>query len=230
MHSRLSKCSSVLRIAGLYLTDPFRLLCGIKLDSIPALSLAIDTMHAIYHIPHIVITSVTFPSTDYSTEQMICVGSTMTSAGGPRKFVLPVTIIPGQFVGTGDMFSALTLARFREEAAAAGLLNTRSWMSPDEVDPTELPLAKALEKVLGSMHGVLELTRSVRDGGLAGLGHDKGGLTPQQSQAQFMKASELQLIKGQRYIVEPGEDYKAVELSDPVGEFLSTLQKASTDY
>ena len=129
--------------------------------------------------------------------------------------MLPIQVIPGAFVGTGDMFSALTLARLRDEAEIAGLLDTASWISPDNVQPTELPLAKALENVLGSMSRVLEKTRAVRDKKLASL--DLGKDT-RINNVRIMKASELQLVKGQRDLLYPGNDYKALplEVSDVV--------------
>ncbi|KAF8453498.1 Ribokinase-like protein [Terfezia claveryi] len=185
-------------------------LCGIKIDSLSSLSLAIDTLHSLYQIPHIVITSVTF-SPDFSTdaEEMLCAGSSIISTGASRIFFLPVPIIPGIFVGTGDMFSALTLARFREQAELAGLLDTESWLSDDSVEAVELPLARALEQVLGSMHRVLERTRVVRDRKLEAmvLGEDK-----KMDNVRRMKASELQLVKGQSDLLQPGDDYKALPL------------------
>jgi len=107
------------------------------------------------------------------------------------------------------MFSALTLARFREQAELAGLLDTESWLSANSVRATELPLAKALEQVLGSMHKVLERTRVVRDRKLAGLGL---GEDKKMDNVRKMKASELQLVKGQRDLLQPGDDYKALPL------------------
>jgi len=62
------------------------------------------------------------------------------------------------------MFSALTTVRLREaaEVFSPPLLGTKSWMPPDEVSATDLPLAKATEKVLASMHAVLEKTAEAR--------------------------------------------------------------------
>lgn len=186
----------------------FRILCGIKVDSLSSLSLAIDTLHSLYQIPHIVITSVTFPSASSTeAEEMLCAGSSITSTGASRKFFLPVPIIPGVFVGTGDMFSALTLARFREQAELSGLLDTESWLSDDSVKVTALPLARALEQVLGSMHRVLERTRVVRDRKRAAMALEED---KKMDNVRMMKVSELQLVKGQRDLLQPGNDYKAL--------------------
>ncbi|KAI0483235.1 Ribokinase-like protein [Xylariaceae sp. FL0804] len=44
--------------------------------------------------------------------------------------------------------------------------NTRSWLSPDVVPPLDLPLARAAEKVLASMHEVLARTSAAMEPGL----------------------------------------------------------------
>ncbi|KAI5801611.1 Ribokinase-like protein [Peziza echinospora] len=188
------------------------LLCGIKIDSLSTLDLALDTLHKTYKVPHIVITSVTFPGTSEATERMFCAGSTITSQGTARKFVISVPVIEGEFVGTGDMFSALTLARFREQAEIAGLTDTQSWISPDDVKPTQLPLARALEKVLGSMNLMLQRTDVARAKKLAAykLASDTN---PKLNTVRTMRASELQLVKGQKDLREPSSEFKAISLN-----------------
>lgn len=58
------------------------------------------------------------------------------------------------------MFSALMLVRMREAVynTPGDLTERESWLSDDSVDALDLPLAKAAEKVLGSMHEVLTKT------------------------------------------------------------------------
>lgn len=65
------------------------------------------------------------------------------------------------------MLAALTVARLREATATNGLDAVKSWLSPDEVEATDLPLAKATEKVLGSMQAILLKTKQARDEELA---------------------------------------------------------------
>ena len=67
------------------------------------------------------------------------------------------------FSGTGDLFAALAIVRLRESSLEAGLDKTSSWLSPDHIQATELPLAKAVEKVLASMHKILGKTKAARD-------------------------------------------------------------------
>lgn len=134
---------------------------------------------------------------------MICAGSTMTSTGKSRPFFIEIPIIDGHYRGTGDMFSALTLARFREQVnSVPGLLETPSWVSADDVTATQLPLAKAIEKVLLSMNLMLERTRKVRAERLGKLSEEQ-----KQSRIEQMKAGELRLVQGVNDILHP-EDAK----------------------
>ncbi|KAF8245977.1 Ribokinase-like protein [Wilcoxina mikolae CBS 423.85] len=183
-----------------------KMLSGIKVDSIETLSRAIDSLHTTYKIPHVVITSVTFTN---GAQKMKCAGSSMTSTGAARKFIIDVPIIDGFFSGTGDLFAALTLARLREFSDVAGLLEEKSWMPPDEVETLDLPLTKAIEVVLGSMHMVLEKTREARD---RILEKEKGGKDEAKKHVAYTRASELRLVQCQKEILTPGMGYKAVVL------------------
>lgn len=75
------------------------------------------------------------------------------------------------------MFAALILVRLREAAQAASLGAVKGWISPDEVAGVELPLAKAAEKVMGSMHAVLVKTKRTRDRLLQAYTTTNGGDT-----------------------------------------------------
>lgn len=188
-----------------------RLLSGVKVDSLESLSRAIDEIHRVYNVPHVVITSVTFGSGE---KKMKCAGSTKTSTGAARKFVIDVPIIEGFFSGTGDMFAALTLARFREEADRAGLLETDSWLSPDEIKPLDLPLARAIERVLGSMGLVLLKTKEARDeklGLLRSLVADEE-LDDRARHVRLTKASELRLVQSQKELLNSEVICRATEL------------------
>ncbi|KAA8634329.1 hypothetical protein SMACR_04882 [Sordaria macrospora] len=94
------------------------------------------------------------------TKTLSVVGSTMTSTRQPRAFQISFPAIDCYFSGTGDMFSALMLVRMREAVynTEGGLTERESWLSEDGVDALDLPLAKAAEKVLASMHEVLTKT------------------------------------------------------------------------
>lgn len=125
-----------------------------------SLARAIQALHDKYRIPHVVITSVTLTAPDQPSSHLSVVGSSMTSAGRARLFKIVFPAIDCYFSGTGDMFAALMVTRMREAVhAVPGLQQRESWLSEDAIAPQELPLARAAEKVLGSMHEVLEKTR-----------------------------------------------------------------------
>lgn len=95
-------------------------------------------------------------------ENLTIIGSTATSDFKPRLFRIDTPALPLFFSGTGDMFAALTVPRLIEAVQHAppeqNLKNTASWRSPDDVAAQDLPLAKAVQKVLASMQAVLGKT------------------------------------------------------------------------
>ena len=117
------------------------------------------------------------------------------------------------------MFAALTVARLREACAAANLLGVKSWQSPDEVDPAELPLAKACEKVLASMQAVLEKTMAERDRELGGRGMagelgvmEKEKKSEKRMHLRKTKAAEVRVVRNLDDLKFPGDSFKAVAL------------------
>jgi len=164
-----------------------------------SLGLAIQAMHQFYGVPHIVITSVSLAHPDHPDASLSVVGSTMTSSRRSRPFKIVFPAIDCYFSGTGDMFAALTVVRIREAVwNSPGLSETESWRSPDEVDALELPLAKACERVLASMHEVLTKTREAM--GRAGVSvevNGKGMSDDDKKKARLLKskAAELRLVR-----------------------------------
>lgn len=128
---------------------------------------AIQVMHERYAIPHIVITSVSLPHPDHPVSSLSVVGSTMTSDRRARAFKIVFPAIDCYFSGTGDMFAALMVVRMREAVHNGGntngLMEKEAWLSDDSVDALDLPLARAAEKVLASMHEVLTKTAESMD-------------------------------------------------------------------
>lgn len=136
----------------------------------PSLGRAVQVMHERYGIPHIVITSVSLPHPDHPVSSLSVVGSTMTSDRRARAFKIVFPAIDCYFSGTGDMFAALMVVRMREAVHSSsssnpghqqqngGLMGKEAWVSDDSVDAVDLPLARAAEKVLASMHEVLTQT------------------------------------------------------------------------
>lgn len=177
-----------------------------------SLGYAIQVMHQRYGIPHIVITSVSLTHPDHPVSSLSVVGSTMTSDRRARPFKIVFPAIDCYFSGTGDMFAALTVVRMREAVwNTPGLSGAESWRSEDSVDALDLPLAKACEKVLASMHEVLAKTQQAMDK----TGTDKvNGSAGDEKKLRLAKskASELRLVRHLDSLRFPKVQFHAVKL------------------
>lgn len=202
------------------LTPQRRLLSDVKIIDMPSLSHAIEVLHERYAVPHIVITSVSLPSTTTPTStatsrSLSVVGSTMTSSRRPRAFQILFPAIECYFSGTGDMFAALTVVRMREAVwnSTPRLSGVEAWRSADNVDALDLPLARAVERVLASMHEVLTRTRgamATREGNGAvvnGTGEKGAGARLARS-----KAAELRLVRHLDCLRFPQVEFRAVRV------------------
>lgn len=150
---------------------------------------------------------------------MSIIGSTARSDFSPRIFKIDVPAIDCFFSGTGDMFAALTVVRLREAVTETNLNGTKSWVSPDDVKAVDLPLAKAAEKVLGSMHTVLTKTKEARDKELEGMSGPLGVLEKEKDSEKRIwlrktKAAEVKVTRCLRDLREPTLKWKAEAWED----------------
>ena len=190
-----------------------RVLAEVPITSLNTLKAAIAKLHARHRIPHIIVTSVSF---DDASPILSVVGSTRRTDGSPRFFKIDVPRLDCFFSGTGDMFAALMVVRLREAITTAQLGSNSAWLSPDNVEPLDLPLAKAGEKALGSMHAVLAKTMERRDQILAGNG--RGPMVVDESEhrryLRETKAAEVQLVRNLEDLRHPIVRYKAEALGE----------------
>ncbi|KAK2747496.1 putative pyridoxal kinase [Myotisia sp. PD_48] len=246
---------SLVSQADLILPNQFEaeLLSGIRITSLQNLADAVTVIHCTYNVPHVIVTSVQLPgplsssasstlslstadnstnSQESRTSTLAVLGSTMTSDCSARLFKIEVPRLDCFFSGTGDMFAALTVARLREavfasDASISPALHERaSWISPDDVPATSLPLAKATEKVLASMHSVLEKTMMARndelarhanrsdehDAEFAGLSDaDRKLAVEKKAYLLQTKAAEIRLVRNVDLLKNPVVVFKAEE-------------------
>jgi pyridoxine kinase len=193
----------------------YRTLSGVKIVDMDSLKLAITTLHERYHVPHIMITSITLPTTG-ATASLAVVGSTATTTFEPRTFSIRIPAIDCFFSGTGDMFAALLLVRLREAVFnTPGLSETDAWKSENDVKATELPLARAAEKVLASMHAVLTKTKESRDQELELYKKKVTGTdTPDGKKMKLVtsKATEVRLVRNLRSLKNPEVMFRAEDV------------------
>jgi pyridoxine kinase len=191
----------------------------------PSLARAIQVLHERYGVPHIVITSVSLPPQPHPTtanRSLSVVGSTMTSSRRARAFQIVFPAIDCYFSGTGDMFAALTVVRMREavwNTPGGHLGGAEAWRSADDVDAPELPLARAVERVLASMHEVLTRTRAAMGEGAAavvvnGTGAVAGAGEEKKKAARLVrsKAAELRLVRHLDSLRFPKVQFRAVRV------------------
>ncbi|KAI0154820.1 Ribokinase-like protein [Xylariaceae sp. FL1272] len=231
--------------ADLILPNQFEaeLLSGVKITDSTSLSRAIEVLHSTFNIPHIVITSVSLPiitpsQTPSSTRPtspiqsqvpqgptMSVVGSSRTSEGRARLFTIQFPVFKAYFSGTGDMFAALMVVRMREAVCDDVEFGTRereSWLSPDQVEATDLPLARAAEKVLASMHEVLLRTCEGMEGQLqegvkrlaSRRGVEESAVRDDAEAMHLLKsqAAELKLSRNLACLRGPSVEYRAVKM------------------
>ncbi|KAH0292232.1 Ribokinase-like protein, partial [Aureobasidium sp. EXF-3399] len=208
---------NLLKDADLILPNQFEaeLLSGVTITDFKSLAEAVRELHRSHRVPHIIITSVRLPHDNEQGEEpeLSIVGSTADSDFNPRLFRLKVPAFPVFFSGTGDMFAALMVARLREACLAADLLTTAHWQPPDEVTATELPLAKAAEKVLASMHLVLKKTMDSRQQELekmegteqlnSGIGEEADKDNESDKYLRLTKAAEVRVVRNWKDLVYP---------------------------
>ncbi|KAM5383614.1 hypothetical protein ACJZ2D_001851 [Fusarium nematophilum] len=202
--------------ADLILPNQFEaeLLSECKIHDMDSLHSAIQAMHDKYQVPHIVITSVNLEAPDHPPSHLSVIGSSRTSTGQARFFKIVFPSIDCYFSGTGDMFGALMVIRMREAVYNADerLRHTASWLSDDSVPSTELPLARAAEKVLASMHEVLSKTC---DGMRRVVDRTTGEMKPEEraddNKVHLVKskAAELQLVRNLDCLRSPSTEYRA---------------------
>ncbi|KAH6650122.1 Ribokinase-like protein [Chaetomium tenue] len=233
---------SLLHHADLVLPNQFEaeLLSDVPITDMASIGRALQVMHERYGIPHIVITSVSLPHPDHPVSSLSVVGSSMTTAGRrARAFKIVFPAIDCYFSGTGDMFAALMVVRMREavhnnnnqgsrdgEGQGGGLMGRASWLSDDDVDTLDLPLARAAEKVLASMHEMLAKTaermEEVVEKARAEAGVERGvvvdgegaGAEAEKKRMHLLKskAAELRLVRHLDSLRFPKVEFRATRL------------------
>ena len=117
------------------------------------------------------------------------------------------------------MFAALIVVRLREAVAEADLSGTKSWISADSVRATDLPLARAAEKVVGSMNAILVKTKQARDHELERMDGPLGIMEEEKESEMRLglrrtKAAELRVVKCLEDLKFPCTDWKAKALTE----------------
>lgn len=231
---------SLLKDADLILPNQFEaeLLSDVKIHDLATMNQAITKLHQAHRVPNVLITSIRLPPTAANTPttasedssksaKLSVIGSTATSDRRPRLFRITVPALPVFFSGTGDMFAAILLARLRQAAKEANVLNKASWRCGDDVAGPDLPLAKATEKVLASMHAILKDTAQHYEAATRkfdeemenelneGIGEEADKDKELQKHLRLTRAAEVRVVRNAKALLNPPnvEDFKAQPIS-----------------
>lgn len=114
------------------------------------------------------------------------------------------------------MFAALMVVRLREAVSkTTGLAQTGAWVSADEVEAVDLPLASAAEMALASMQEVLTRTKKSRDEELDSIKQKVGGRNSglqdddKMTRLQVTKASEVRVVRNIECLRNPELKFRA---------------------
>lgn len=115
------------------------------------------------------------------------------------------------------MFAALMVVRMREAVVSAageeqGLGDRAAWLSDDSVDALDLPLAKAAEKVLASMHEVLGATCESMKAEVKRVETEIGTEDEKRLHLAKSKAAELRLVRHLGSLRDPKVQFKAQKM------------------
>ncbi|RUS31795.1 Ribokinase-like protein [Jimgerdemannia flammicorona] len=188
----------IMRLADVVTPNQFEAetLASTSITSIATAHQALSLIHDLGPT-YVVITTVSLPihhlnpSVSISsspTPPLFCLGShRATPIATPRQFFVSFPTYPGYFTGTGDLFSALLVARLtealEEEEAGAGASDLS-------------PLARAVLKVVASVSQVVKRTRE-RQKNFVAEGEGKPG------EAEIVRRCELQVVQGKKEIENP---------------------------
>ena len=216
----------LLRDADLILPNQFEaeLLSEVKIHDLATMNQAITKLHQAHRVPNVLITSIRLPPTQVSTPtsasedqstsaKLSVIGSTATSDMKPRLFRITVPALPVFFAGTGDMFAAILVARLRQAAQEADVLNKPNWRSDDDVAGPDLPLAKAVEKVLASMQAILKDTAQHYESTIRkydsetelneGTGEDAENDKYVERHLRLTRAAEVRVVRNAKALLNP---------------------------
>lgn len=184
-----------------FLTAHARLLSDIKIDSLASAKLAANKLHEL-GAPNVIITSLhlsvhDIPSDiilpDADENSLYC----LTSQQGSEQHLISFPTYQGYFTGTGDLFSALVVARWQEELSKA---------------PGSPSLAQATLRVVASVNAVTRRTWLNQQKHIKQLTQGQvQQLNARPSDPALVRCCELQLVKGRRDIENP--DLECVKMT-----------------
>ncbi|KAI7865869.1 Ribokinase-like protein [Spinellus fusiger] len=176
---------------------------------INSLESACDTARILHTMgtPNIIITSLSLPINEVpanirpitnETHALFCLTSQKTASGKVEQHLIAFPTYPGYFTGTGDMFSALIVARWQEAC----------------VNKSESALATAAFKVVCSVNAITLKTYNRQKMYIQKEDHGQTGVIEHSPDSpEVVRRCELMVIQGKKEIEEPEKFKAAIRLA-----------------
>lgn len=208
---------SMLPLATLICPNQFeaQVLTDMEITSLDSLRAVLRKLHTEHRVPNVVVTSVALPDADAAalgvsntmpdgSRAMLLVGSRAGADGEPEMWYLQFPELGEYFVGVGDTFAALTLARFSEGTPLPDAARTHTAQEPQSASECTLPIAWAVALAVASLQAILRRTIDYMTQNAAGA--DVFGdhtQMPVDERVRVMRLRELRLVQSAADILHP---------------------------
>lgn len=156
-----------------------QILADKEITSLASLEAVLTKLHVEHGVQHVLITSLTLPENDLDaigaskkmpdgSPAMLLVGSSWANAstgGHLQPWFIQFPQLGDYFVGVGDLFAALTLARFAEtfDQLPAAARQAAAPLLAEEESECDLPIARAVAFAVASLQSVLVRTQKAME-------------------------------------------------------------------
>ncbi|WFD43881.1 pyridoxal kinase [Malassezia psittaci] len=202
-----------------------QVLSGIEITCVASLKASLNKLHSAYHIPHILITSLDLPTSDLEKigastsliegkQPMLLIGSTWNpDKQQPSVWHLQFPSLGEYFSGVGDLFSALTIARYTEHANDIPQPARAAYeqLSETQEGECDLAIARAVTLAVASLQQVLVRTADTMMslGKISGIDPLQAShLAKEEDRVKIMRMRELRLVQSANDILQPQVRYR----------------------
>ncbi|KAG0172648.1 hypothetical protein DFQ28_003098 [Apophysomyces sp. BC1034] len=188
----------IMKVADVITPNQFEAetLSGIQIDSLARAREVASALHVL-GAPNVIITSTVLPPadipseihlTDTASDSLYCLTSHIQKNGKTEQHLISFPTYQGYFTGTGDMFSALVVARLQEAVD----------------NQSSSPLADAALKVVSTVNAVTKKTWLYQRQWVPIESHGEADLIESKpNAAELVRQCELLVVKGKKEIENP---------------------------
>ncbi|WFD33811.1 pyridoxal kinase [Malassezia cuniculi] len=214
---------SMLPLATVICPNQFeaQVLTDMEITSLESLRSVLRKLHKDHQVENVVVTSVALPDADVAhlgisntlpngEPAMLLVGSRARPDNEPEMWYLQFPELGNYFVGVGDTFAALTLARFTEGTQIPDAAHACGEQVPESPSECTLPIAWAVALAVASLqailHRTLDFMKTHAEPGIDPFG-DSNDLDIEDN-VKVMRLRELRIVQSANDILHPTVRYR----------------------